>query len=217
MVYLLTNVTDSTNDPKSIRIADIPNRVVVEVAPGETVDLERFSTRNQILDSLHIKVHLNEGRITVDTLGSEPRERIYVDAKIPAGGISVGSVTLDEPIQISASVGGSETALTATVSGSHVYLDVNPLLPNLPKIDEIPIVLANVETSFILPAKTQKFLVYAEGDACIQMGFVAGGSKISINNGANYDASSVDANSLTLYFESDEPSSTIKVLSWAVS
>jgi hypothetical protein len=117
MPYLVTNITDATPDPKQVSFHDIGNRVIITLEPGETIDLERFSTRNQILDSTHLKVHLREGRITVDTLGSAPRERIYVDAIIDSD-ISVGSVTLEEPLLMSVDVGGRIIWESASIADS---------------------------------------------------------------------------------------------------
>lgn len=216
MPYLVTNVTDATSDPKQISFHDIGNRVIVTLEPGETADLERFSTRNQILDSTHLKVHLREGRVTVDTLGSSPRERIYVDAVIDST-ISVGTVTLEEPLLISVNVAGTETPISGVTFGGLTYAGVSPLLPNTPKIDDIFILAPNTEQSFTLPVNTRKFLVYLEDEAPLKMGFSSGGNKITINCGANYAVDEVNANSLTLYFESDEVGNTVKVLSWAVS
>lgn len=78
-VYLVTNITDITSDPKPIHIGDIPNRTTVIIDPGRTVDLEKISTRNQILESLQLRVHVLEGRATADTLGTTPTVRLHVD------------------------------------------------------------------------------------------------------------------------------------------
>lgn len=118
---------------------------------------------------------------------------------------------------ISGNVGGTEVAITGTQSGTHTYLDVNPLLPNLPKIEEIPVVTANTPLSHALPANTRKFMVYAEDNACLKMGFISGGPTITIGCGDNFVEDGVNAGSVTLYLESESIPCTIKVVSWAVS
>lgn len=220
IIYLVTNITDSTLDPKSVTIADIDHRVGIDLAPGETIDLERFSTRNQILDSTHIKVHLQEGRITVDTLGTEPRERIYVDAVLDAGAINVGTVSISEPLEISALVNGVETALTATQEGSHIYLDTNPLLPSTPTIQNISVTSANSEFSYALPIDSKRFLVRVrEGDTKVKLSFTSGGTSsdfITISPGVVFSEVDVDASMVTLYLNANNAPRVIEVLSWAL-
>jgi len=194
--------------------------VVVEIDPGETIDLERFSTRNQILDSNSIRVHLQEGRITVDTLGSRPRDRIYVDAIVESN-ISVGTITLTEPLLISALVGGTETSLTGTQFGSITALDVNPVLPDDPTVVGIPIIVANSEQSYALPITSRCFrIAVREGDANLKVAFSPGATNTSnymlVRRGISYSEFDVDAGTVTLYFQVDKPNRTVEVVSWAI-
>lgn len=194
--------------------------MVVEIDPGETIDLERFSTRNQILDSNSIRVHLQEGRITVDTLGSRPRDRIYVDAIVESN-ISVGTITLTEPLLISALVGGTETSLTGTQFGSITALDVNPVLPDDPTVVGIPIIVANSEQSYALPITSRCFrIAVREGDANLKVAFSPGATNTSnymlVRRGISYSEFDVDAGTVTLYFQVDKPNRTVEVVSWAI-
>jgi hypothetical protein len=116
---------------------------------------------------------------------------------------------------ISGSVNGSETPISAVISGGNTYLDVNPLLPDVPVIQEVTIPSTS-EVSYVLPAKTKKFMVYAEEATCVSMGFISGGPTITIGAGDNFVETDVNANSLTLYFTPESPC-TLKILSWAVS
>lgn len=131
MVYLFTNITDGSPRPIQVRIADIPGLQTFTINPGESVDFELYATRNQICESHHIKVAVLEGRATTDTMGTEPDEdcRIWVTG-IDVGDIIIDEVKIEEPIQISVDVNGTETALTGTSVNSKTYLDVAPLLPN---------------------------------------------------------------------------------------
>ena len=222
MIYLISNITDISNDPKTIRIGDIVNRMTIEIDPGETVDVERFSTRNQILDSAQIKVHLLEGRITVDTLGTPPRERIHVDAVIDSGSINVvNTVAIVEPIQISASVGGVEVPLSGLTIDGYTYLDTNPLLPSKPTIKAIPIVSANSEQSYKLPANTKCYLVKVrDSGANLKLAFLAGETSgndfIFVRRGIAHIEKDVDAGAITLYFQADKPNEIVEITSWAV-
>ena len=194
--------------------------MVVEIDPGETIDLERFSTRNQILDSNSIRVHLQEGRITVDTLGSRPRDRIYVDAIVESN-ISVGTITLTEPLLISALVGGTETSLTGTQFGSVTALDVNPILPDEPTVVGIPIVTANSEQSYALPITSRCFrIAVREGDANLKVALSPGATNTTdymlVRRGISYSEFDVDAGTVTLYFQVDKPNRTVEVVSWAI-
>lgn len=83
MSYLATNLTN-----KKLSIADIPNVGVIYIDPNATLDLELYATRNQILDSAHLKLHIAESRISI-TASPSPDERIYVDAYISSGAISI--------------------------------------------------------------------------------------------------------------------------------
>lgn len=76
MSYLATNLTN-----KKLSIADIPNVGVIYIDPNATLDLELYATRNQILDSTHLKLHIAESRISI-VASPSPDERIYVDAII---------------------------------------------------------------------------------------------------------------------------------------
>ena len=197
--------------------------MVVEIDPGETIDLERFSTRNQILDSNSIRVHLQEGRITVDTLGTQPRERIFVDAVIDGSGITIGNVdvTFPTPIEIGALVNGANTSLTATKDGNQVALDVAPLFPDDPTIVGIPIVTANSEQSYALPITSRCFrIAVREGDANLKVAFSPGATNTTnymlVRRGISYSEFDVDAGTVTLYFQVDKPNRTVEVVSWAI-
>ncbi len=167
--------------------------------------------------SHHIKVHVLEGRATVDTLGTVPDEdcRVWVTG-IDIGDIIIDEVRIEEPIQISVDVDGVETPVTGTVCGTHTFADVNPLLPNLPIIEDVSIPTTNTEFSLALPADTKRFMVLgSEEDYQIDMGFISGGNTIPIPCGANYTERDVNAGSVTLYFKANKAPRTVKVLSWS--
>jgi len=98
-VYLVTNTTNLSGNPTQIAIADIPNCAIFYIEPGETIDLELACTRNQILESRHLREHVLAGRATVDTQGTSPTNRIFVDASI--SGLSIEDVTISGPISSS--------------------------------------------------------------------------------------------------------------------
>lgn len=217
MVYLFTNITDSSPDPKIIYIGDIPGRVTVNVNPGQTVDLELLSTRNQICESLHIRSHVLEGRATADTLGTEPEDdcRIWVTG-IDLGDIMIGEIKIEEPIQISVDVNGTETPVTGTQCDSKTGADVNVLYPNTPRIDDVPIASVGTEVPLTLPVNTKKYLILGlEEDFDTEVGFVSGGNTIPIPCGTNYSEEGVQAGSVILYFKANKAPRTVKVLSWS--
>lgn len=214
MVYLVTNITDISNDPKTIYIGDIPNRTTVEIAPGQTVDLENLSTRNQILESTHLRSLIASGQATADTLGTPPRERFYVDAEINQ--IRIESVNLTEPLAISAFVNGVETNLHASNFEDKIGLDVFPVYPSVPSIQNITVATANTVIPVTLPIDSKRFLVKVrESDALMYLAFQSGGSSIMVRKGVAFVEENVDASSLTLYVKVDQAPRTIEVLSWA--
>ena len=71
MAYLVQNTSDigvnnHQGDPiqNTIRVADIPNVPMIEWKPNQIIDLEYFTTLAQIEQSTHLRVHINEGRLT---------------------------------------------------------------------------------------------------------------------------------------------------------
>jgi hypothetical protein len=220
MVYLVTNITDGSSVPMRILIGDVGGRIPVELDPGETIDLEILSNRNQICQSLHIRSHLHEGRITVDTLGTDPECRLYVDAVISSGDINVGTVTLEEPLLISANVGGVETPLTGITVSGHTYLDVRPLLPSQPNIANILIPSANTEYAYPLPINAKKFAIRVrEGDARMKIAYAVSETNtkyLTVRVGTVLSEEGVDAGTVTIYFQIDKPNRTVEVVSWAI-
>ena len=97
MIYRFKNITDASPSPQDIYVADIPGLQSIKIRPGQVIDLERLATRNQILDSSHIKVHINASRASIDTAGthSTPDERIFVDGYISGGDIQVKTSDTD--------------------------------------------------------------------------------------------------------------------------
>ena len=217
MIYLVTNITDGSPVPRDISIGDIPNaRSVINVAPGQTMDLEKLFTRNQICESKHIKSWVNQGYLVVDTLGTEPDEncRIWVNANV--SGITIDNVTLKEPVEISVAVNGVETAVTGVNFDGQTYLNINPLLPNTPKIDEVILSSPNAEQPYPLPINSKKFMVYTEDDECIELSYQSNGTTITIPCGDNYSEENIDGSSVTLYFKSQSSPTTVKIVSWSV-
>jgi hypothetical protein len=150
-------------------------------------------------------------------LGTEPSKdcRIWVTG-IDVGDIVIDSVSITEPIQISADVSGVETSLTATVNGPKVYLDVNPLLPNIPNIDYVSIPAVNTEVAYPLPIDAKRYFVLTEDDTDLEMGFESGGNTIPIPCGDSFTEVDVDAGSVTLYFKASKAPRTVKILTWSV-
>lgn len=71
MAYLVQNTADigvnnSAGDPiqNTIRVADIPNVPMIEWKPNQIIDLEYYTTTSMIEQSTHLRVHMNEGRLT---------------------------------------------------------------------------------------------------------------------------------------------------------
>ena len=219
MIYLFTNITDSSADPRVLRINDIPNRGHhVEVFPGETVDLEILSNRNQICQSHHLKSWVAQGFATVDTLGTDPDDdcRLWVTG-IDIGDVTIGEINIEEPILQSVEVGGIETTLTGTQIGTTVGMDVQPILPNTPLITCVDVNTANSEENFTLPANTRRYMVYVEEeDTDLEIGFISSGNTITVPCGTNYSEKEVDASMLDLYFQTTKAPATVKILSWSV-
>jgi len=217
LIYLVTNITDGSSTPRNISIGDIPNaRSVFNISPGQTVDLESLFTRNQICESKHLKSWVNQGFLVIDTLGTEPNEdcRIWVNAKI--SGITIDNISITEPLEISVDVDGVETPVSGITVDSKTYIDVNPLLPNVPKIDEVMLINPNTEQPYSLPVNSRKFMVYTEDDECIELGYQSNGSTITIPSGDNYSEENIDGSSVTLYFKSPSTPAKVKIVSWSV-
>jgi len=214
-MYLVTNITDQSLDPKDVYIGDLPNRHVVTISPGSTVDLEVFSTRNQILDSIHLKVLLVEGKITVDTLGTDPRERIFVDAEV--SGIDIGDVTISGPIPIEVQIDGSGELVSGSSYQGSQGIDVFPIFPQNPTLQNILIPIANIITPITLPIDSKRFLVKArERFAGIELSFTPGMAQtITFGRGAAFVEENVEASSLTFYVRTNLGPTTIEVLSWS--
>lgn len=214
MVFLVTNITDISTDPKTVYIGDIPNRVTVEIEPGQSIDLEILSTRNQIQESAHLRSLIANGLVTADTLGTAPRDRIYVDANI--GTVTIPSLNITEPLAISGIANGVEANLTASDFEDKVGLDVFPVYPSQPTVQNITVATANTEFPITLPIDSKRFLVKVrESDALMYLSFQAGGNAIMIRRGVAFVEENIDASSLTLYLRVDKAPRTIEVLSWA--
>lgn len=220
IVFLFSNITDSSNDPKVLRINDIPNRGHhVEVHPGETVDLEILSNRNQICQSHHIKTWVNQGFATTDTLGTSPFDNcpLYVEAKITEGIIDIGDINIGE-IDINIDVNGTSTPVSGIACGTKTAIVTQECLPNTPLISEIDINTANLEESFTLPINTRRYMVYVEEESIgLELGFISAGNKIIVPCSTNYTEKGVDASGLDLYFQTDMAPAKVKIISWSVS
>lgn len=222
MIYLFTNITDGSSDPKDIYVGDIDGiQSIRAIKPGESINFEDYATRNQICVSHHIRVHVLEGRATVEDFGTvpDPNCRVWVNAKLEESNISIGEVSIEEPLQISVDIDGVETPVTGTQCGDKTFADVNPLLPNIPEIQCLDIPSANTEVPLVLPTDSTKFMVMLEEDGYnvdnLQMGFVSGGPTITIPCGTNFVENSVNASDLTLYFKTKKAPQVVKVLSWS--
>lgn len=75
MSYVVTNITNTTGPisptpdgyytGQILYVGDIPNVSVISWTPGQAIDLDLITTRTQIFESRHLRVHINEGRMTV--------------------------------------------------------------------------------------------------------------------------------------------------------
>lgn len=211
MVYLVTNITDSTNNPIAVKIGDIPNRHIITILPGHSIDLEVLSTRNQIEQSVAINVLLQSGHISVDIFNS-PQKRWFVDAIISGGNITVDTVELNEPIAISAFVGGVETSLSATNKNNTVGLNVFPILPKVPTIANI-VTVSSVPVSYTLPNDSRKFLIKAKGCSQIELAYTSGGDVITIPRGNSYEVTNIDCSNITLFMKANKDD-VIEIESW---
>ena len=217
MVWLFTNITDGLSTPRILSIYDIDGRTNLEVHPGETIDLEVLSNRNQICQSLHIRSHVAAGWATIDTLGTDPECRTFVDAKITGGDIIIENVQIEEPIQISALVEGIETGLTAKVAGDKVALNVDQIYPEHPTIVNIPILNANEENIYALPIDTRRFQIRVkDGPGIMNLSFASGGEQMRLYCGTVYKEEDIDAGNITLFFETENAPKTVEVLSWSL-
>jgi hypothetical protein len=219
VVYLVTNITDSSPSPYVVNIGDIPNRAIVEIHPGESIDLELLSTRNQICQSTHIKSLSLQGKITIDTLGTEPGDcgRLYVDAKISGGDIVIDNVIIDEPVMISVDIGGTESAATGTNIDGKVAINVDQIAPSKPTIVNIPVLSANTELQYIFPQNSRKFIMKVrEGDSCLKVSYESGGDYITINSGAGIGEENVDISNMSLYFQVTKAPRTVEIYSWSI-
>lgn len=80
-MYTVTNITNTTGPVSytpdgyftglTLFISDIPNVGVIKLKPAQSVDLDLIATRTQILESSHLKIHVNEGRMSV-TASADP-------------------------------------------------------------------------------------------------------------------------------------------------
>jgi hypothetical protein len=166
-----------------------------------------------------IRVHVLEGRATIDTLGTEPDPqcRVWV-AGIGLGDLNIENVGIDEPIAISGFVGPTETPISAENFDGRTYLDVNQVLPNVPKIIDVAINAANTEASLALPLNTRRFeILLQEEDADLELAFEPGGSTWPIPCGVSYLTSQVNAGTTMLYFKTNKAPRTVKVLTWSIA
>lgn len=212
MVYLITNITDATSDPVPLRINDIPNRHVVTILPGHSIDLEILSTRNQIEQSAQIPVMLAEGRASLDTMGTGPSKRWYVDI---GGQIQIDSVEINEPIAISAFVNGVETNLTGTTVNGKAGLNVVPLLPKIPTIVNIPIT-SMTPVSYTIPNNSRRFLIKTRGCSRLSLAYQSGGSQITIPQGSSYEVKNIDCSNITLFMSASKDD-IVEIETWKYS
>ena len=109
---------------------------------------------------------------------------------------------------------------STTTATNVVGLDVAPLFPSLPTIQNVSVITANTEVSCTLPIDSKRFIVRVrEGDTKVRLAFISGGTStnyFTINPGIVFSEMDVNASSVTLYFNTNQAPRTIEVLSWAL-
>lgn len=75
MSYIVTNTTNATGHNyftpdgytmgQDLWISDIPNLAPVKLRPGQSKDFDLITTRTQILQSSHLRIHVLENRMSV--------------------------------------------------------------------------------------------------------------------------------------------------------
>jgi len=116
-------------------------------------------------------------------------------------------------------LGDGTNLTTATVDGSDVALDVNPLLPNTPQIINVVMALANTEYSQALPTGTKQFLIRArDTKGLLKLAFTSGESStnyVEINRGASYATTQIlPSGTLNIFFQSTQAATTAEILVW---
>jgi len=75
-MYTVTNITNTTGPVSptpdggaftglTLHVGDIPGLSIITWKPGQVIDLDLIATRTNILQSQALRVHVNEGRMTV--------------------------------------------------------------------------------------------------------------------------------------------------------
>lgn len=115
---------------------------------------------------------------------------------------------------------GYGNPISSTITPTTTSLDVAPLLPSLPSIQNVNVPTANTELSCTLPIDCKRFIIRVrEGDTKVRLSFTSGGTStnyFTINPGIVFSEQDVAAGSITLYFNANQAPRTIEVLSWAL-
>jgi hypothetical protein len=101
---------------------------------------------------------------------------------------------------------------------NRLAVDAFLVLPQDPIIYNIPIPLAGVETSQLLPDKTQRFLIKVrDAKSSFRLAFAAGFTNtnyIKVLQGCTYNSDEINPTGLTLYFQTAKAATVMEILVW---
>ena len=88
-----------------------------------------------------------------------------------------------------------------------------------PFIFNVTVILANTEVSQVLPSNTKQFTITVRNSTSkLQFSFTLGGSGtnyITVPRGSSYKQEGLNTSSITLYFQTNQPSQVVEILSWS--
>ena len=96
--------------------------------------------------------------------------------------------------------------------------DINGTSATTPNVYNISVASANTEESQALPANTKAFIIRVRGaSANLKLAFTSGQSGstfLSVPRGSSYRESGLNVSSLTIYFQTDQPSQVVELITW---
>lgn len=164
------------------------------------------------VDDIWAAVYDQEPTVAIRTTPVDQYGQYYTDDNpLPVlfeGSISIGAVEVK---------GTNGNYLEPNTDGSIDVVDVGSVAAT-PTIFNISVPTANVEVSQSLPSGTKKFSIQVRNStALLQFAFAVGQSAtnfIRLVRGASYEVTEILTTSLTIYFQTNNPSQIVEIIAW---
>jgi hypothetical protein len=183
------------------------------VAADAAIGAQIQPTNNVAMDDIFKAVYQSDPTVALRVIFTDQYGNVYSDENpLPAtftGSISIGAVEVK---------GTNGNYIEPNPDGSLNVVVENEAATS-PTIYNVPVNIANMEVSQLLPPNTQRFLIKVRDSAAqLQLAFESGESGtnyISVARGAVYEEEGLFVTGLILYFQTNNPSQIVEILAWS--